>query len=83
MNDPARLAGIALNMTKLQVETCGRVLVRKRSPAKEQAGQAALLDCATRFSPRVESTTPGTVILDLAGTEKLFWPGAGLGPQNC
>jgi protein ImuB len=71
-NMPARLAGIELNMTKLQAETCGRIWLRKRSPAKENAAQAALLDCATSFSPRVESTAAGTVILDLAGTEKLF-----------
>ena len=72
MNEVARLAGIEMNMTKLQVETCGRVTSRKRSPANEDTAQAALLDCAARFSPRVESTAPGTVILDLAGTEKLF-----------
>jgi protein ImuB len=71
-NEPARLAGIEMQMTKLQAETCGRVWLRKRSPAHENAAQAALLDCATSFSPRVESTAPGTVVLDLAGTEKLF-----------
>jgi protein ImuB len=71
-NEPARLAGIEMNMTRQQVETCGRVWRRKRSPANENAAQAALLDCAASFSPRMESTAPGTVILDLAGTEKLF-----------
>jgi len=71
-NEPARLAGIEMDMTRLQAETCGRAWLRKRSPANENAAQMALLDCATSFSPRVESTTPGTVILDLAGTEKLF-----------
>ena len=71
-NEPARLAGIEMDMTKLQAETCGRAWLRKRSPANEYAAQMALLDCATSFSPRVESTASGTVILDLAGTEKLF-----------
>lgn len=71
-NEPARLAGIEIEMSKLQAETCGRVWLRKRFPANENAAQMALLDCATSFSPRVESTAPGTVILDLAGTEKLF-----------
>src|SRR5215472_13847718 len=71
-NEAARLAGIEMEMTKLQVETCGRVWLRKRSPASENAAQTALLDCATSFSPRVESTAPGIVVLDLAGTEKLF-----------
>src|SRR5215471_15791313 len=71
-NEPARLAGIEMDMTKLQVETCGRVWLRKRSPVNETTAQTALLDCAAGLSPRVESTVPGTVILDLAGTEKLF-----------
>ena len=71
-NHSARLAGIEMDMTRLQAETCGRVWLRKRSSANENAAQAALLDCATSFSPRVESTAPGTVIFDLAGTEKLF-----------
>lgn len=72
MNEPARLAGIENNMTKVQMETCGRVFSRKRSSVNENAAQAALLDCAARFSPRVESTAPGAVTLDLTGTEKLF-----------
>src|SRR5580693_7054845 len=64
-NDPARSAGIKVGMTKLQVETCGGVLLRKRSADLEDAAQSALLECAATFSPRVESTCPGTVILDL------------------
>jgi protein ImuB len=71
MNDAARRAGIELDMTKLQVETCGRVWLCKRSVHHENAAQSALQDCAAGFSPRVESTAPGTVILDLSGTEKL------------
>jgi protein ImuB len=72
LNDVARNTGFEVGMTKLQVETCGGVLLRKRSPDHEDTAQAALLECAGAFSPRVESTCPGTVILDLAGTEKLF-----------
>jgi protein ImuB len=72
LNDAARNAGIEVGMTKLQVETCGGVLLRKRSADHEDAAQAALLECASAFSPRVESICPGTVVLDLAGTEKLF-----------
>ncbi len=76
MNEPARLAGVEKGMTRLQAETCGRVVIRKRSLGSEYAAQAALLDCARSFSPRVESTNPGIVILDLEGTEKLFGPAA-------
>jgi len=71
-NRPARRAGIEIGMTKLQAETCGVVVARKRDVQNEDAAQAALLDCARAFSPLVESTAPGTVILDLEGTAKLF-----------
>jgi len=71
-NSAARRAGIETGMTKLQVETYGGVLLRKRALADEESAQAALVNFAGRFSPRVESTCPGAAILDLAGTEKLL-----------
>lgn len=70
-NDGARSAGIQIGMTKLQAETSG-VSLRKRSGANEEAAQGVLLDCGRAFSPCVESTCPGTVILDLTGTGTLF-----------
>lgn len=72
LNDAARDAGIVAGMTKLQVETCGGVSLRKRSADNEDYAQSVLLECASAFSPRVESTCPGTVLLDLDGMEKLF-----------
>lgn len=75
-NRAARRAGIQTGMTKLQVETYGGVLLRKRSLAEEESAQTALVNFAGAFSPRVESTCPGAVILDLAGTEKLLGPNA-------
>jgi protein ImuB len=71
-NSAARRAGIQTGMTKLQVETYDGVLLRKRALADERSAQAALVNFAGRFSPRVESTCPGTAILDLTGTEKLL-----------
>lgn len=71
-NGAARLSGIQIGMTKLQVETYGGVLLRMRSIAVEESAQIALVDYAGSFSPRVESTCPGTVTLDLTGTGKLF-----------
>src|SRR6266849_5193529 len=65
LNDAAKSIGIKAGMTKLQVETCEGVEVQKRSPDSENAAQSTLLECASPFSPRVESTCPGTVILDL------------------
>ncbi len=53
-------------------------LIRRRSPAQEQAAHAALLDCACAFSPRVEDTAADTVLLDVAGLERLFGPPARL-----
>jgi protein ImuB len=71
-NPAARRDGIQIGMTKLQAEICAGIELRKRSLAEEESAQAALLDCAATFSPRMESTAPGAAILDLAGTEKLF-----------
>jgi protein ImuB len=59
-------------MTRLQAQICPGVVLRNRSQECEDAAQAALLDCANAFSPKVESTCPGTAILDLSGTERLF-----------
>ncbi|MFZ3265544.1 MAG: hypothetical protein WA172_16175, partial [Terriglobales bacterium] len=72
INAAARRAGIQIGMAKLQVETYGGILLRKRSRATEEFAQSALLDFAGRFSPRVESTCPGAALLDLAGMEKLL-----------
>ncbi len=76
-NPAAQRAGIRIGMTKLQVGTYGGVLLRKRIVELEESAQNALVEFAGGFSPRVESTCAGAVILDLSGTEKLFGP-----PQN-
>lgn len=65
VNEAARRCGIDRGMTRLQAETCLGIVLRKRSSVQEESAQAALLDCGYGFSPRVESTTPGTVIVDL------------------
>jgi protein ImuB len=72
VNEAARRCGIERGMTRLQAETCAGVVLCKRSPQQEETAQAALLDCGYGFSPRVESTAPGTIILDLAGAERLL-----------
>ncbi|MCU1311664.1 MAG: hypothetical protein JWO20_2789 [Candidatus Angelobacter sp.] len=73
-NEKARNAGIAAGMTKLQAEACPQVTLLRRSLAQEESAHAALLDCGQTFSPRVESTAPDTVIVDLHGLEQLFGP---------
>jgi protein ImuB len=72
VNESARNAGVELGMTKLQIEACAGLTLRARSPVQEEAAHAALLDCAQSFSPRVEETACDTVVLDVAGLEKLF-----------
>ena len=70
-NEPARRAGIEIGMTKIQAEALPSVALRKRVLDHEFVAHAALLECAGKFSPRLESTCPGTVIIDLTGTERL------------
>jgi protein ImuB len=71
-NTAARAAGVAIGMTKLQAESCGVAQLRKRVEEQEDSTQAALLDCGYSFSPRLESTAPGTVIVDFTGSERLL-----------
>ena len=77
VNDPAADAGLEIGMTKLQAEehasACNGVLAM-RSPEQEASAQAALLDAACGFSPRVEDTAPGVVVIDLEGLERIFGP---------
>ncbi len=53
-------------------------VVRERSGEREATAHAALLDCACGFSPRVEDTAADTVVLDIAGLERIFGPPAKL-----
>jgi len=77
MNEAAAEAGIEPGMTKLQAAAYP-VELRQRSPAQEAAAHAVLLDCAQAFSPRVEDTAADTIVLDIAGLERLFGPPAKL-----
>lgn len=73
-NEQAQIAGIDAGITKIQAAQCPGIILRKRDPKQEQAAQTALLDCASAFSPRVESTAQGIVTLDITGTERIFGP---------
>lgn len=73
-NPPAAGAGVVAGMSKAEAEQIGGLVLQRRSAGSEQCAQAALIECAQQFSPRVESTAPGAVTLDLAGLEKLFGP---------
>src|SRR5690242_5905972 len=69
-NPEAELARVEIGMTKVQAEQCPGLLIRKRIPAQESAAQSALIDCASGFSPLVESTTEGAVICEITGTDR-------------
>jgi len=78
-NTLARRLGLASGMTRLQTESFPQVLSLRRSQAQESVTKAALLECASSFSPLVESVQtvfsnePGqALILDIRGTEGLF-----------
>jgi protein ImuB len=78
-NQAARALGVEIGMTKLQAEDCQGVEWRWRSHSQETTAQGALFDCAWTISPRIEEgrkgseeQLPDTVVLDIAGCEKLF-----------
>src|ERR1700677_266570 len=75
LNSAARTLGIALGMTRLEMDMFPSALVLSRSRAEETAARAALLECAGGFSPRVEDQSNDsyfTCVIDIAGTETLF-----------
>src|ERR1700690_2830102 len=74
LNENARLAGVEVGATKSQLKAWENLVLRARSQPQETSAHAALLDCAQSFSPEVEDTLPGTVLLDLAGLEPLLGP---------
>ena len=78
-NEAARSLGAESGMTKLQAEALPGIIWRWRSLSQEATAHKALLDCAWTISPRVEDgfkadegELPDTVLLDIAGCEKLF-----------
>ena len=73
-NQEAELAGVEIGMTKVQAEQCPDLLLRKRIPAQGNAAQSALLDCASAFSPLVESMAEGAVLFEITGTDRVFGP---------
>ncbi len=77
MNQHARRRGAALGMTRLEVETIGGLKLMARSPEGEASARTVLLECAARFSPRIEEANQDaacTFALDITGTERLFGP---------
>ncbi len=75
LNRKASSLGVARGMTQVEVDTFPSIELLPRSEKEEAAARAALLECAGRFSPRVEDRSAGYSFLcaiDIAGTEKLL-----------
>src|SRR3954467_8073088 len=71
-NAKAQTAGAVIGLTKAQAKQAPGVVLRARSSDQEAAAHAALLDCAHAFSPRVEDAAADTVLLDIAGLDRIF-----------
>src|SRR5438270_2951124 len=71
-NAKAQVAGVVNGLTKAQAEQAPKVVLRVRSSDQEASAHAALLDCAHAFSPRVDDAAADTVVLDIAGLERIF-----------
>ncbi len=71
-NAIARQAGVYEGMPKAKAETFPNVVLKPRSRLAEKTAQAALVDCGFSVSPQVESSSLGTVLIDLKGAERLW-----------
>ena len=83
LNEKARQLGMEIGMTKLQAaifsqspsptsDSIRLAVLRQRSCEQELSAHAALLDVAHAFTPRVEDTTSDTLLLDLAGLDRIY-----------
>jgi len=74
LNEQARQLGVDIGATKSQLEAWENLVLRPRSESQETSAHATLLDCAQSFSPEVEDTSRGIVLLNLAGLAPLLGP---------
>jgi protein ImuB len=77
LNHKARQLGATPGMTRLEAEAIAGLKLLPRSVDSEAAARQVLLECAARFSPRIEEAGEETAcafVLDIAGTERLFGP---------
>jgi len=83
LNEKARQLGMEIGMPKLQAaifsrnpscaaDLIGLAVLRQRSCEQELSAHAALLDVAHAFTPRVEDAASDTLLLDLAGLDRLY-----------
>ena len=81
LNRAARQLGAASGMSRLEAESIAGLQLLVRSAENDAAARLVMLECAARFSPRIEDVSPPTAcscVLDIAGTERLFGAPAAL-----
>lgn len=81
INRAAFMKGAAVGMTRVEAEAIPGLQLLSRSPEGETAAREVFLECAAKFSPRIETASGEThyaCVLDIAGTERLFGPPAAL-----
>ncbi len=81
LNQKARIRGAVTGMTRLEAEGISGLHLLSRSIEMETAARDVLLECAARFSPRIEEVSEGIAcgcVLDITGTERLFGPSEAL-----
>jgi protein ImuB len=75
MTAAAREAYVEPGMTPTQaMARFQKISLRARSPHQEDAAQKALLQCASTFSPFLESTAPGVCTINLRGLSEFALP---------
>jgi len=72
INRLAEKLGVAVGMTKANVEQFQYVQIRPRNHTQEDTAHQAFLDAAWSISSRVEDASPDTLLLDLSGLARLF-----------
>ncbi|MGO9326115.1 MAG: DNA polymerase Y family protein [Terracidiphilus sp.] len=73
LNRLAERKGAAAGMTRLEAESMNGLRLLKRSAENEAAARAVMLECAAKFSPRIEEVCSG------AGLNEASTPRAGAG----
>lgn len=75
LNTKARLMGMEIGMTRVEIDTFSSAIVLTRDVHAESQARESLFDCVGSFSPRIENRSRNTAFLcgiDVAGTELLF-----------
>ncbi len=79
VNQQARELGVERGMGRIQAESFAGVAIRPRERALEDRAFAAVVECAGRFSPRIEviaapqdQSSETTLVLDIANSSRLL-----------